>query len=496
MAPSTCLSASRRNSPGWSRGPAGVLAFIITFALCAQGREGLEKKRDALDKRIQETSNLIERAKNQQKNTAQQVQLLDARIRQRQELIATMSNEVVRVDQQIQDSRAAMRDLAASLDELKQAYARMAQFAYMNRSAYDRLSYIFAAESFSQAFKRSRYLDQLAAQRRQQAVLIAQRQDSLHALATVLEARKVDRSNLLDRQVSEARMLNSDKEGQQQTLVGLKREEGRLRAELAKQERQRKELAAAIRKAIESELAATRKSSAPATSSKSAGKLELNLTPEAKLLGADFEKNKASSLARGERRHHQPLRQTAPPGATRHHHREQRHRHHHREERHGACRSSAGEVSSVIVIPGAGKAVILSHGAYRTVYSNLREVSVAKGQKVDTKQTVGTVLTDENRFHGPRGSVEDHRGRPGEGGSRAVAIQIIAAPDRNDARRCSLHLRHNPGQGDGIHAPFPKPEHGEDSDLLADRPGRRGDPVALVRRQEDTRVDARTGPRA
>jgi murein DD-endopeptidase MepM/ murein hydrolase activator NlpD len=54
-----------------------------------------------------------------------------------------------------------------------------------------------------------------------------------------------------------------------------------------------------------------------------------------------------------------------------------------------------GDVSSVIVIPGAGKAVILSHGAYRTVYSNLREVSVAKGQKVDTKQTVGTVLTDD-----------------------------------------------------------------------------------------------------
>jgi septal ring factor EnvC (AmiA/AmiB activator) len=395
MAPSTCLSASRRNSPGWSRGPAGVLAFIITFALCAQGREGLEKKRDALDKRIQETSNLIERAKNQQKNTAQQVQLLDARIRQRQELIATMSNEVVRVDQQIQDSRAAMRDLAASLDELKQAYARMAQFAYMNRSAYDRLSYIFAAESFSQAFKRSRYLDQLAAQRRQQAVLIAQRQDSLHALATVLEARKVDRSNLLDRQVSEARMLNSDKEGQQQTLVGLKREEGRLRAELAKQERQRKELAAAIRKAIESELAATRKSSAPATSSKSAGKLELNLTPEAKLLGADFEKNRGKlpwpvekgTITSGFGKQPHPVLKGitienngldigCEPGAT-------------------VRAMFRGVVSSVIVIPGAGKAVVLNHGAYRTVYSNLRDVAVNKGQNVDTKQAVGTAMTEE-----------------------------------------------------------------------------------------------------
>lgn len=395
MAPSTCLSASRKNSPVWSRGLACLLACATTLNLCAQGREGLEKKRDALDKRIQETSNLIEHAKSQQKNTAQQVQLLDARIRQRQELIATMSNEVVRVDQQIQDGRAAMRDLTTGLDELKLAYARMAQFAYMNRSSYDRLSYIFAAESFAQAFKRSRYLDQLAAQRRQQATLIAQRQDSLRSLATVLEARKVDRSNLLDRQVSEARKLNSDKEGQQQTLAGLKREEGRLRAELAKQERQRKELAAAIRKAIEAELATTRKSGAPASASKTAGKLELNLTPEAKLLAADFEKNKGKlpwpvekgTITSGFGKQPHPVLKGitienngmdigCEPGAT-------------------VRAMFRGEVSSVIVIPGAGKAVVLNHGSYRTVYSNLREVAVNKGQTVDTKQAVGTAMTED-----------------------------------------------------------------------------------------------------
>ena len=47
------------------------------------------------------------------------------------------------------------------------------------------------------------------------------------------------------------------------------------------------------------------------------------------------------------------------------------------------------------MIPGAGKAVIVTHGAYRTVYSNLRDVAVAKGQKVETKQAVGTVLSEE-----------------------------------------------------------------------------------------------------
>ncbi|MEZ4739240.1 MAG: hypothetical protein R2818_07745 [Flavobacteriales bacterium] len=41
-----------------------------------------------------------------------------------------------------------------------------------------------------------------------------------------------------------------------------------------------------------------------------------------------------------------------------------------------------GEVSSVIIIPGAGKAVILSHGAYRTV-STTCGMLMSQGQKVD-----------------------------------------------------------------------------------------------------------------
>ena len=56
-----------------------------------------------------------------------------------------------------------------------------------------------------------------------------------------------------------------------------------------------------------------------------------------------------------------------------------------------------GEVSSIIVIPGAGKAVVVNHGVYRTVYSNLREANVNKGDKLETKGSIGTVLTEDGR---------------------------------------------------------------------------------------------------
>ena len=55
-----------------------------------------------------------------------------------------------------------------------------------------------------------------------------------------------------------------------------------------------------------------------------------------------------------------------------------------------------GEVTSVFTIPGSGKVVIIKHGNYRTVYSNLKETMVSKGDKVSTKQKIGTILSEDN----------------------------------------------------------------------------------------------------
>lgn len=360
-----------------------------------QSRKTLEKKRDALDAQIKQTSALIEKARSEQRSTQQQVQLLEAQIRQRQELINTMNAEVGRMDQAIQDSRDSIRLLEGNLEELRAAYARMVQFAYMNRNAYDRLSYIFAAESFAQAFRRSRYLDQLAQQRRQQAELIGQAQASLAAKVESLEATRKERASLLDRQMGEARKLTNDKKGQQTALAELRHEEGRLTKTLKKQEAQRRELAAAIRKAIEAEIAKSRATTPKTPGATTSAKAEFSMTPEARELNADFEKNrgklpwpvdKGTVTSRFGKQPHPVLRGIVI-------------------ENNGldiGCMPGAqvraifrGEVSSVIVIPGAGKAVMVSHGAYRTVYSNLRDVAVAKGDKVDTKQVVGTVMTEE-----------------------------------------------------------------------------------------------------
>jgi septal ring factor EnvC (AmiA/AmiB activator) len=54
-----------------------------------------------------------------------------------------------------------------------------------------------------------------------------------------------------------------------------------------------------------------------------------------------------------------------------------------------------GKVSTVSVIDGAN-VVIISHGGYLTVYSNLGSVNVKPGDKVNTRQVIGSMKSDPN----------------------------------------------------------------------------------------------------
>ena len=140
-------------------------------------------------------------------------------------------------------------------------------------------------------------------------------------------------------------------------------------------------LTAAIREIIEAELAAERASSAG----------EFALTPEGKIVSAAFDSNRSSlpwPVMRGVitgkfgRQPHPSL-----PGIT--------------IDNNGIDISTeagssvlavfGGTVSSVFDIPGAGQTIILSHGAFRTVYSNLNDATIHKGDQIEAREKLGMV---------------------------------------------------------------------------------------------------------
>ena len=173
-----------------------ALSMVLSSAM-AQNRKELEKRREALDKQIRTTTVLIEQARQEPRVTQEKLKLLGSQIAARNALIQTMNGELGEVDRRIAENEEMVRSLTDDLAALREEYGRMLHFAYRNRSAYDRMSYLFAAADFQQAWKRSRFLDQIARQRRRQAVLIEEMRADMEVRSAALRGQREEKSRLL-----------------------------------------------------------------------------------------------------------------------------------------------------------------------------------------------------------------------------------------------------------------------------------------------------------
>jgi murein DD-endopeptidase MepM/ murein hydrolase activator NlpD len=289
-------------------------------------------------------------------------------------------------NKQIDQNKKQIADLEASLESLKDDYAKMIRFAQKNSSAEDRLMYIFASQDFYQATSRIKYLQQIARYRENQAKEIVATQSDLDQLNLKLLSVINEKDALLKNEEQTRKDLSQDVVAQKTAVEGLQQEEKGLLQKLREQEKQREKLNKEIQRIIEAEIRASKKDNAGVFS----------LTPEAAALSASFESNKGKLpwpvergviTAKFGQNPHPVLAGIMVPNngvdiAT---------------SNNAAVRAVfQGTVSGVFSIPGAGQNVIINHGGYRTVYSNLKEVFVSKGQKVEIKQSIGTVLTDES----------------------------------------------------------------------------------------------------
>jgi septal ring factor EnvC (AmiA/AmiB activator) len=197
---------------------------------------------------------------------------------------------------------------------------------------------------------------------------------------------------LLETSERERLTLNEEREEQDQMIGELQDKEGQLRADLKKKEKEKKKLERAIQRIIEAEIAKAKKKEKRTGSTVT--KSGFALTPAEMKLSTNFFDNKGKLPWPSERgiitssfgeHPHPTLRDIKVVNngidiRT--------------EEGTQARAVFAGVVSAVVVIPGANKAVILRHGEYLSVYSNLTEVAVKMGDKLSLKQNIGVVATD------------------------------------------------------------------------------------------------------
>jgi len=385
---------------------AGVVIFLFVsvpafIAFSQTSKEKLQKTKKQLEEEIEYTNSLLKETKTSKQNSLNKINLLSKQIEKRESLITTVSGEADQLQDQINAKNIEIGKMSSDLKKMKDEYAKMIYYAYKNLNVYDRLLFIFSAKDFNQASNRLRYYQQYSSYRRTQAELIRKSQMDITARRRVMEETRGQKMSLVQAKEAEKQRLLQEKEEKDKSVKELSQKEKQLMATLKQKQQTANQLQAEIQKMIASEIrnAAARlkkeehKEAKNVKETKSPGS-ELLLTPGERELSSSFASNKGRLPWPTERgvitgqfgEHPHPVLKyvkvknngidiSTNKGA-------------------GVRAVFGGKVSRVMSFPNMNKVVIIRHGDYLTVYSNLETVDVTDGQTVNIKQKIGTVHTN------------------------------------------------------------------------------------------------------
>jgi murein hydrolase activator len=374
-----------------------LLLLFITFSTfaAAQTKKELEKRKEDLRKEIEYTNKLLNEVQKNKQATLSTLTTLRKKISARVELIRTINQEINLYNEEIDKVTDEIRELEQEIGRLKEEYAKMIYFAYINQNAYQRLAFIFASHDFNQAYKRIKYLQQYGAYRQEQAKQIEKKQQDLVVKKEKLEIEKQQKSQLLSSEEKERKLLDSERNEQLSMISKLQESEKNLRKKLKEKQQAEAKLNKAIENIINKEIEAARKKALAAGKKDVTAANALSMTPEAARLSANFAGNRGKLPWPVEQgvitgtfgEHPHPVLagiKTKNNGID-------------INTKKGAVARAIfdGEVTGVVIIPGSNKAVIIRHGEYLSVYSNLDEVYVRMGEKVTIKQPLGLVHSNE-----------------------------------------------------------------------------------------------------
>ena len=366
-----------------------------SFPLSAQvgEKETLQQKKTEIEKEIEYTNKLLEETQKNRQASMNELAVINRKIDRREVLIQTISDELVILDRTILQNQQSLSELDAELKQLKDEYARMIYLAFLNRGAYDRLMFLFSSKNFNQAYQRMKYMQQYGDYRKQQAGQILEKQNELTEKTRVIEQQKMDKEALLSSKERELIRLDGEKNDKNVTLSRLGQKESELRKTLKEKEAAARKLQQALERIIAEEI---RKSNEMMKTRAGESSATFALTPEERELSNSFASNmgklpwptergvisspfgeQAHPVLKGIKVKNNGIDILTNAGSP-------------------ARAIFAGEVTRIIAVPKYHNVVIIRHGEFLSVYSNLDEVMVSKGEKIVTKQVIGSIHTDES----------------------------------------------------------------------------------------------------
>lgn len=369
-----------------------IFLSVVFFTQNAftQSITNIRKEKEKSEKEIKYLNKLLGETASSKSVSVEKLNILQQKIVQSKRVLSLLNSEVKYFQDRISKNESRIGELQAEKSSMLDLYAKMVYNTWKKRNKTNKLMFICSSSDFNQAYNRYKYFQQIQEYSKRQLKLIGQVNDSLDLKNEELKKLVAEKNATL----AEINQKNKDLESQQirqnQYIGDLQKKEKELKRKLEAENRRQQKLASELNKMIASQM---KKSGGSSSAYK--------MTPQEKLVSDDFQKNRGR------------LPWPVAEGFVSKKFGVNRDLVHKRVEMYSTgidittSKNSdvravlQGEVTEVWLPPGySNYVVIIRHGNYLTMYVNLVDVRVKKGQKVKTKDVIGKV-----GFESDKGSV-------------------------------------------------------------------------------------------
>ena len=348
-----------------------LVCSLVVLRLAADEVKDLQREQEQIRRELAETEQLLKETKKNETATTNKLTLLNKNIKDRKRLINGINREIQAIDHDMLRLVARRGELQVEQNRLREDYAQLIRKTHYQQRMQSPLLFILSAKNFQQLMRRMRYLRQFARYRQRQVAAIEATQADIDAQNQSLAERKTERNAALKSQQKEQEQLTRDQRKQQKMLNELKKKEKNLAAKQKKQQKRINEINKKIEDVIRKQATKTTLTKEQHGFEQNKGRLPWPV--EKGFISGTFGVHQHPVYEHVTVNNKGIYLQTTA-GST-------------------ARAVYEGEVSSCVVL-GNTYAVIVQHGNYRTVYSNLSQLKVKQGDKVKAKQALGTIYSD------------------------------------------------------------------------------------------------------
>ena len=360
-----------------------IIIFTVSSDFCAQTKSALEKQKKEIQKEIKMIELKLSNKSSEKDLIISNAEDINYKIDLQKNLISNINTQLNIILEEIDANEYKLSNLKIREKKLKDELSKSLLSAYKKKSSLNKLMFVFSSSSFQQAYKRIQYFKQYTKFQNKTLLKIKTNSDELAIIINELDLKKNEKQELINENEKIKKTLSNEKEKLNILMLDVIKDQKKYASQIKQKQKLSKEIDEKIDKIIKEALTKSKKSE---------GNFEL--TKEAQLISKNFKANKGrlpspvirGSVVLGFGKQPHPIVKTTTIQSN------------------GVrIRTSSdveartifdGEVYSIIKSKNNTYIILIQHGSFFSVYKNISEIYVGKGDRLKTKDPIGKIATD------------------------------------------------------------------------------------------------------